>query len=91
MTLNWGEHEDEQADVQRRDDIECYQRHKSPRNPSEAARVHPAWVDGAVMDLMNFESECCGGMIPGSADCWLGGICPLFFKAKEMIKNGHRY
>ena len=91
MTLNWGEYAVEQAEIQRRDDIEFYRRHKSPPKPSEAEQVHPAWVDGAVMDMMNFEQECCGGMIPDTADCWLGGICPLFFNAKEMLQNGHSY
>ena len=91
MTLNWSLYEDKQAQLQARDDFEVYHRHKSPPNPCEGMQVHPEWVEGAILDLMNFQPECCGEMIPGTADCELGGICPIYFQAKEMMKNGHSY
>lgn len=91
MTIDYQEYTDEQADIGRRDDFDFYQRHKSPRDPCEADTVKSHRIEDALLDMQNFQQECCGRMIAGTGDCELGGVCPNYFLAQRMLKNGHSY
>lgn len=89
--IDYGTYIEEQAAIGRRDDFEHYERHKSPRDPCEGDRVKAHRIEDAVLDLQSFQQECCGEMIPGTGDCELGGVCPNYFTAKRMVRNGHSY
>ena len=87
MGINWELYVNEQAELQTRDDIEFFQRHKSPRNPGEGHQE--TWFrTEAYLSAEAGQYNCCGEVMDGTGNCRKGGICLSHFHEHIIGDNG---